>query len=102
MTTPAFIVAAWRNWRSRHRHPANFALHAAGVPACFLAAPPLALLGFWAAAAMSFALGYAAQLVGHAVEGNRSGEEMLLRRLLGRLRGARGVPRSRDRRSRSS
>jgi len=31
-----------------------------------------------------FAAGYALQFVGHLIEGNRSGEEMLLRRLFGR------------------
>ena len=33
---------------------------------------------------VAFVGGYALQLLGHLVEGNRSGEEVLLRRLTGR------------------
>ena len=70
-----------RNWLSRHRHPGNFWLHMLGIPAT-LAAVPLAVTGHWVVAASLFAAGYALQFIGHAVEGNASGEELLLRRLM--------------------
>jgi uncharacterized membrane protein YGL010W len=74
------------NWRKRHRNATNFYLHLIGIPSCFVAAPVLAALGsYWLALAV-FAAGYALQFVGHLVEGNRSGEEQLIRRLLGRRR----------------
>ena len=56
----------------------------AGIPACFIAAPILAVLGEWLWAAGLFVGGYLLQFLGHFIEGNCSGEEMLLRRLLGR------------------
>jgi hypothetical protein len=55
-----------------------------GIPACFVAAPVLLILGQWGLAVAMFVGGYALQFTGHLVEGNRSGEEMLLRRLIGR------------------
>ena len=78
------LKKAVANWMSRHRNPVSFWLHMAGIPACFVAAPIVLIVGrYWLAAAL-FVGGYAAQFVGHAIEGNRSGEEMLVRRLLGR------------------
>jgi len=59
-------------------------LHAVGIPACFVAAPILLCFRQGWAAGICFAAGYVLQMVGHVIEGNRSGEEMLLRRLLGR------------------
>ena len=70
------------NWRRRHRNPTNFWLHMVGIPASFLAAPVLLILRRPWLALGSFVAGYALQFLGHLVEGNRSGEEMLLRRLL--------------------
>ena len=55
-----------------------------GIPACFVVAPVLLVLMLWLLAAAFFIGGYALQFIGHLVEGNRSGEEMLLRRLIGR------------------
>jgi hypothetical protein len=72
------------NWRGRHRDPVSFWLHMAGIPACFLAAPVLLILRHWWVALACFAGGYALQFLGHIIEGNRSGEEMLVRRLLGK------------------
>lgn len=69
------------NWLGRHRDPANFWIHMVGIPATIVAVP-LALTGYWTTAAATFVAGYALQFIGHAVEGNRSGEAMLLRRLL--------------------
>jgi uncharacterized membrane protein YGL010W len=75
------------SWRRRHLNPANLWLHVVGIPACFAAAPVLLLLQTWWWALGVFIGGYMLQFVGHAIEGNQSGEEMLLRRLTGRDRG---------------
>ena len=74
----------YRNWRRRHRNPASFALHVVGIPACFAAAPILliACRPWWALGV--FVGGYVLQFLGHWIEGSQSGEEMLVRRLLGR------------------
>ena len=80
-------LANWiANWRKRHRNTTSFYLHMMGIPACFLAAPVMLVLRQWLLAAVLFVAGYLLQFIGHLVEGNRSGEEMLLRRLLGRGR----------------
>ena len=74
------------NWRRRHRNTANFYLHMLGIPACFVAAPLLLVLRQWMLAGALFVAGYALQFLGHLVEGNRSGEEQLVRRILSRRR----------------
>ena len=43
-----------------------------------------ARVGVVAAALATFAGGYALQFIGHFVEGSRSGEEILVRRILGK------------------
>ena len=73
------------NWLSRHQNPVSFWLHMAGIPAT-VAAIPLAVLHYWWLAGALFLGGYALQLFGHLIEGNRSGEEMLFRRLFGMKR----------------
>jgi hypothetical protein len=72
------------NWRQRHRNPVSFWLHMVGIPACFLAAPILLIFRQWWLALALFAGGYVLQFLGHLIEGNRSGEEMLIRKLLGK------------------
>lgn len=52
-----------------------------GIPAT-VAAVPLLVLGMYWQAAAAFVGGYLLQFGGHLIEGNRSGEEMLVRRLL--------------------
>lgn len=79
---PAII----RNWQKRHRNPTSFWLHMAGIPACFIITPALLVVGMWRLAAAVFVSGYAIQFIGHLIEGNRSGEEMLVRKLLGKGR----------------
>src|SRR5262249_39411623 len=76
---------ALRNWRERHQHPVNFALHLVGIP--------LALTGvvlffawpwdewYWGVGA--FVLGYLLQWLGHLVEGNDLGEWAGIKRMLG-------------------
>ena len=71
---------------SRHRNPTSFWLHMIGIPACFLAMPVMLLMQQWLLAAVMFVGGYALQFAGHVVEGNRSGEELFIRKLLERRR----------------
>lgn len=68
-------------WYSRHQNRLNLALHIVGIPAT-VAAAPLAIQGFYGWAAVCFGAGYLLQFAGHLIEGNKSGEELLLRRLL--------------------
>ncbi|KKK77873.1 hypothetical protein LCGC14_2849200 [marine sediment metagenome] len=74
------------NWRKRHRNATSFWLHMIGIPACFLIAPVLLILRMWWVGIAMFIGGYALQFIGHLVEGNRSGEEVYLRKLLGKKR----------------
>ena len=78
------IDNAIADWRKRHRNTTSFYLHMVGIPACFVGAPLMLVLRQWLLALVLFVGGYALQLIGHLIEGNRSGEEMLLRRLLGK------------------
>jgi len=80
----AWLTGRLADWRQRHRNPVSFWLHMVGIPACFLAAPVLLILRHWALALAFFVGGYVVQFVGHFIEGNRSGEELLIRRLLGK------------------
>jgi hypothetical protein len=73
--------AVLKGWFSRHRNRVNFALHMVGIPAT-IAAAPLVIMRQWAWAAGLFLGGYALQFIGHKIEGNQSGEEQLLRRML--------------------
>jgi hypothetical protein len=81
------------NWKKRHRNRTSFWLHMVGIPSSFAAAPVLLALGKWWLALAALAAGYAVQLLGHLIEGNRSGEEQLLRRLLGGALRPRSKPR---------
>ncbi len=74
----------YQSWRQRHLNPVSFWLHMLGIPACFVAAPILLIAGRWGWAIALFVAGYVTQFVGHWIEGNRSGEEMLLRRVFRR------------------
>ena len=71
-------------WSRRHRNRMNFWLHMLGIPACFIAGPLMLILGRPLLAVGLFVGGYVLQFAGHLVEGNRSGERILLQRLLGR------------------
>jgi len=70
------------NWTKRHRNRTNFYLHMLGIPACFIVAPILLAMKCWVLAGGFFVGGYAVQFLGHLVEGNRSGEQALIERLL--------------------
>lgn len=77
------MIKPIENWLARHQNPTSFWLHMLGIPACFFAAPMFVFLHQWALALMMFIAGYALQFLGHYIEGNRSGEEILLRKLIG-------------------
>lgn len=77
------LKTAYNNWRKRHLNPISFWLHMVGIPACFVAAPVLLICRMWGWAIVFFVVGYILQFVGHAIEHNQSGEEMLLRRIFG-------------------
>ncbi len=87
---PGPIRRFLNNYAARHRHPANIALHAAGLPVTFLLPPVLIVWGWisggglWALALIAFVAGYALQFLGHALEGNDAGEVVLLKKWLGR------------------
>jgi hypothetical protein len=70
------------NWRERHQHPFNFAIHLLGIP---LAVVGVFLFFFlpWYWGLGAFVLGYLLQYVGHAVEGNDVGEWAAIKRMLG-------------------
>ncbi len=76
-------------WLARHRNPMSFWLHLLGMPCCFIVAPVFLFMRFWLLSALFFVAGYALQFLGHLVEGNRSGEEMVIRRILKREKGDR-------------
>jgi hypothetical protein len=84
-------MPAWLdNWLRRHRHPASFVLHLAGIPLT-IAAVPLALVqlsadrwDLWWRPAGLLAGGYVLQWIGHRIEGNDMGEVILVKKLLGR------------------
>ena len=73
---------ALANWRERHQHPFNFAIHLLGIP---LAVAGLFLLFFlpWYWGVGALVLGYLLQYLGHAVEGNDVGEWAAIKRMLG-------------------
>ena len=71
----------YKNWRSRHLSKTSFALHMIGIPATVVAIVPLAM-GHWGWAVALFVAGYGLQFIGHRIEGNKSGEELLLRKIL--------------------
>ena len=79
-----FLVGFLVNYRARHRHPANVALHAIGLPVTFLLPIWLLMQGNGFYALLAFVAGYALQFLGHAIEGNDAGEVVLVKRWLGR------------------
>jgi hypothetical protein len=75
----------WRvylNWRERHQHPFNFAIHLFGIPMT-LVGIALLFVTDWYWGVGLFALGYLFQYVGHRVEGNDVGELIPVKRALG-------------------
>lgn len=84
------MLAAWNNWRMRHRHPVSLALHAIAIPMLVLAGV-LVVAQLWDAAwslwwrpAALVVGSYVLQAIGHAIEGNDMGEVILIKKLLGK------------------
>jgi len=73
----------YAKWAERHRNKWSLLLHVIGIPLTIAALPAL-LFSSLRLAALLFAGGYAMQFIGHAIEGNKSGEQMLLERIMGR------------------
>src|SRR5437762_8503565 len=88
MTNPAprkrfpILRRIWRNWRTRHQDPRNFAIHLLGIP---LAVAGVILLFFveWYWGVAAIVVGYILQWIGHRWEGNDVGEWAAIKRLLG-------------------
>jgi hypothetical protein len=74
--------SAARQWRLRHQHPLNFALHLVGIPLALAGLVSLAFLA-WPYALSAFCGGYLLQWIGHRIEGNDVGELIPLKRWLG-------------------
>lgn len=77
-----FLRKVLRNWRERHRHPFNFAIHLVGIPLTVVGVALLFVLDWYWGVGL-FVLGYFLQYVGHLVEGNDLGEWAGIKRLLG-------------------
>lgn len=78
------IKAFLKNYLPRHRNRFNQALHLVGVPLTFVGTPWTLAAGvawYWPVAC--FAVGYALQFAGHAVEGNDAGEIVFIKKKLG-------------------
>lgn len=74
-----------KNYRERHLHPGNLAIHLVALPVTFIL--PIHFLvwhkqypAWWAL--IAFVVGYALQFIGHAIEGNDAGEVILIKRWL--------------------
>lgn len=82
------MIKPIEKWLDNHKNSTSFWLHMIGVPACFVVAPTFLILSsvkgqsLYMPALMMFIGGYAIQFIGHYIEGNRSGEEKLIRRLM--------------------
>jgi hypothetical protein len=73
---------ALRNWRRRHQHSFNFAIHLVGIPLTLIGLISL-LFAPWYWGVGLFVLGYLLQYVGHLVEGNDVGEWLAIKKLFG-------------------
>jgi hypothetical protein len=77
-----FAGKALANWRERHRHPFNFAIHLLGIPLAVAGVVLLFVLPWYWGLGL-FVLGYLFQYVGHRVEGNDVGELIPIKKALG-------------------
>ena len=79
------LLRMLRNWRERHQHPANFAIHLLGIPIAVAGLVMLFVLPLesWYIGAGLLILGYVLQYLGHCIEGNDLGEWAGIKRLLG-------------------
>ena len=72
-----------RNWRLRHQHPFNFAIHLVGIPLAVAGAGMFFVAAGWPWALGGLGAGYLLQYIGHRVEGNDVGEWAAIKRLVG-------------------
>jgi len=79
------VHSIYLKWAERHTHRLNLILHLAGIPLTVAALPVLLLYSLVVALAL-FISGYALQFLGHAIEGNKSGEQLLCEKLFRRAR----------------
>ena len=77
-----FAKKALANWRERHVHPFNFAVHLLGIPMVLVGIVLLFILDWYWGAGL-FVLGYVLQWLGHRVEGNDVGELIPVKKALG-------------------
>jgi len=63
--TESFI----ENYKAKHQHPLNKLAHSIGIPSIVVSLP--LFLFHWRWALALFVVGWALQLIGHAIEGNR-------------------------------
>jgi hypothetical protein len=78
----SFLRKALRNWRERHRHPFNFAIHLLGIPMALVGIVLLFVLPwYWGVGLV--VVGYLFQFLGHWVEGNDVGELIPIKKALG-------------------
>ena len=72
------------NYLQRHRNKANQLLHVFGVPLTFVVPAIFLVRQNPLLGASCFVGGYVLQFIGHAIEGNDTGELILVKKLLGR------------------
>jgi hypothetical protein len=79
------VRRALKNWRERHQHPLNFAIHLIGIPLAVAGVVLFFTLPWteWYWGVLVFVLGYVLQFIGHCVEGNDLGEWAGIKRLFG-------------------
>ena len=76
-----FLKRALANWRLRHQHPFNFAIHMPGIAIAVLGLIFLFINPWWGLAGL--VVGYLLQWIGHLVEGNDVGEWAGIKKMLG-------------------
>ena len=77
-----FLRKRLEEWRVRHQHPFNLAIHLIGIPVA-VAGIPLLIFAPWYWGVGAIVVGYFLQWLGHRVEGNDVGEWAGIKRLLG-------------------
>lgn len=77
-----------RDYTSNHRNAANRAFHVLGIPLAPWGGLYLLMRGRVAVAFAALVIGYGLQWIGHRIEGNRMGDWLLIKQLVGHtLRG---------------
>lgn len=74
------IARIYKSWAVRHVHPLNYTLHLLGIPMT-LAAGVCFFFTIWFWGSILFVVGYALQVLGHAIEGSEMGEWLLIKKI---------------------